>query len=192
MWGRAAPATWQTLERWLGRPLAASPSVDRMVVRYLGAFGPASVADARVWSGLPGLCEVFDRVRPQLRTFRSPAGVELFDLDDAPRPDSGVAAPVRFLPEYDNLLLSHADRTKVIPDGRPVPLPPGDGARAGTVLVDGIFRATWRLIIEDADATVQVDATPALTTAEAGAVTEEGLRLLELLAPQAAHHARMA
>lgn len=188
VWGQSAPAAWKPLEDWLGRPLSATPSVDRAVLRYLAAFGPASVADARVWSGLPRLREVFDRLRPRLRTFRSPDGAELFDLPHAPRPDLDLAAPVRFLPEYDNLLLSHADRTRVIPDRRPVPLPPGEGARAGTVLVDGELRATWRLVRQDATATLHVVADPPPSSTEEADTAEEGMRLLELLAPAADQH----
>ena len=156
-----------------------------MVLRYLAAFGPAGVADMRVWSGLPGLGEVADRLRPRLRTYVDEDGRELLDHPDAPRPPADVPAPVRFLPEYDNVLLSHADRSRVIPDGRRVPLPPGDGARAGTVLVDGDFRATWVVTRDGETATLRVSATPALSPAEEGDVTDEAERLLAFVAADA-------
>jgi hypothetical protein len=100
--------------------------------------------DVQTWSGLTRLREVVDRLRPRLRTFRDEHGVELFDLPDALRPDADTPAPPRFLPEYDNVLLSHADRSRIILDGRNPPLFPGNGAALGTVLVDGFLRGTWK------------------------------------------------
>jgi hypothetical protein len=141
LWGAAGPAAWTPVEDWLGAPLR-SVGLPDLVRRYLGAFGPASVADLQQWSGLTRLGEVTEAMG--LRVFRSESGTLLYDLPGAPRPDPDVLAPVRFLPEYDNLLLSHRDRTRVNPDGRPVPLPPGNGAASGTVLVDGYRQGTWQ------------------------------------------------
>jgi hypothetical protein len=185
-WGRRAPVTWQTFGGWFGAEDDRPADVDEVVLRYLAAFGPAGVADVRVWSGLTGLRDVVDRLRPRLRAFTGEDGRELLDLPDAPRPDADVLAPVRFLPEYDNVLLSHADRDRVIPDGRRVPLPPGDGARAGTVLVDGDFRATWVVTRDGGTARLTVTATPPLTRAEQEQVCDEGELLLGLVAADAA------
>ena len=119
VWGKRGPVRWQTFPGWLGAEADEPASIDEVVMRYLGAFGPATVADMRIWSGLPALREVADRLRPQLRLFVDDRGRELLDLPDAPRPDPGIPAPVRFLPEYDNVLLSHDDRTRVIRIGVP-------------------------------------------------------------------------
>jgi hypothetical protein len=185
VWGMRGTPKWQTFNGFLGADASGSASVDDVVLRYLAAFGPASVADIRCWSGLSGLPEVISRLRGQLRVLIDENGRELFDVPEAPLPSGDVPAPVRFLPEYDNVLLSHADRTRVIPDKRPVPLFAGEGARAGTVLVDGDFRATWRLSTVGAAATITVTATPELTRRESDEVRAEGLRLLGYLVPEA-------
>ncbi|HMG41102.1 MAG TPA: winged helix DNA-binding domain-containing protein [Acidimicrobiales bacterium] len=183
IWGTNGPATWASARRWLGRPLDADPSPDELVLRYLGAFGPATVKDVQQWSGLTRLREVVDRLRPGLVELRDEHGRELFDLPDAPRPDADTPAPVRFLPEYDNLLLSHADRSRVIPDGRRVPLPPGLGGSQGTVLVDGTWSADWRVTRHDDTATLTVTSFAPLSPDDHEALHEEGDELLAFTAP---------
>jgi hypothetical protein len=170
LWGRTGPIAY-----W---PYHVDPStvdVDDVVRRYLGAFGPASVRDAQAWCGLTRLGEVMQRLGKDLETFRDEHGVQLYDLPDAPRPDPETPAPPRFLPEYDNVLLSHADRGRVNPDGHPVPLLPGNGAAAGTVLIDGSFRALWRLDREQS--TVRIAPLGRLTRIQRSDVTREAHRL---------------
>ncbi|MEO5842123.1 MAG: winged helix DNA-binding domain-containing protein [Acidimicrobiales bacterium] len=144
VWGKSGQVTSTTAEAWLGRPLVAAPSIDEVVLRYLRAFGPATVADVGVWSRLTGLREVLERLQPQLRIFRDERGRELFDLPDAPRPDVDTPAPPRFLPEYDNVLLSHADRTRFV-DPRAVGRPWDAPVVRGTVLADGLIAGTWHI-----------------------------------------------
>jgi hypothetical protein len=144
LWRRSSQVSWTTAEAWLGRPLASAPPADDVVLRYLGAFGPASVADAATWSRLTGLRKVFERLRPRLMTFRDERGRELFDLPDAPRPGATVPAPVRFLPEYDNVLLSHDDRTRFFVAEESAMLAPAWAIGWGAVLHDGLIRGMWR------------------------------------------------
>ncbi|MGI8333991.1 winged helix DNA-binding domain-containing protein [Actinomadura scrupuli] len=186
VWRAGGRPTLAVAETWLGRPFAARPSLDDLVLRYLAGYGPATVRDVQLWSGLTRLTEVTERLRPRLRVFRDERGRELYDLPDAPRPGPDVPAPPRFLPEYDNLLLSHADRTRFIPDGRRVPLPPGNGGRQGTLLAGGLFRATWKITWRGDTATLQVE--PFGPLPDQDAIAGEGERLLAFAAADAAVH----
>jgi hypothetical protein len=177
VWGRTAQVTSTTAEAWLGRPLVERPPLDDVVLRYLAAFGPATVADVTAWSRLAGLRAVIERLRPTLRTFRDERGRELFDLPDAPRPDADTPAPPRFLPEYDNVLLSHADRSRIASDDDRRRLGRTGGMGYGAVLDDGVLWGTWRL---DAAALHIAYAEPRPKRALA-AVAAEGRRLLRFL-----------
>jgi len=183
IWGARAPAKWTGAESWLGRGLDQHPDPERLFVRYLAAFGPASVKDAQTWSGLTRLAEVAERLGPALRRFRDDSGAELLDLPDAPRPGPDIPAPPRFLPEYDNVLLSHADRSRIVPGNRPIPLPPGNGGTRGTLLLDGMLAGTWRITRSGQLATLRIETFARLARSGSGAVTEEGARLLAFVAP---------
>ena len=185
LWGASGPATWTTTASWLGRPLDPDAAPDEMILRYLAAFGPATVADVQTWSGLTRLRAAVERLRPRLCTFRDEAGRELFDLPDAPRPDPETPAPPRFLPEYDNALLSHADRSRIIVDNRPVPLPPGNGGTLGTVLVDGFFGGTWAIARQGDAAMLRIEPSEPLSAQDRSALAEEGARLLSFAASDA-------
>ncbi|MEU6017142.1 winged helix DNA-binding domain-containing protein [Streptomyces sp. NPDC047515] len=193
VWGRSGGIALTTAEHWLGSPSGPVPAPGATVLRYLGAFGPASVRDLQAWSGLTRMREVLERLRPRLITFRDENGVELFDLPDAPRPDEDTPAPPRFLPEFDNVLLGHADRSRVIPPryrGRN-----GNGNQAyGTVLVDGFLAAIWRLGDGSGSrpgsgvrsgsgraAALTVQPLGRLSRADRDAVTEEAVRMLSTM-----------
>lgn len=173
LWHSSGRAVCTTVENWLGQPQQALQRTE-LVLRYLKAFGPATVMDAQQWSGTTRLGEVFEALRPQLVTFRSEAGKELFDLPDAPRPDSGTPVPVRFLPEFDNVLLAHADRRRIIADDR---LGVVIGGKP-TVLVDGYVVATWSV---SKDRKVVVDFIDTLPASRLKAVAEEADRLQQWL-----------
>jgi hypothetical protein len=185
IWGASGQATYTTIESWLGDHPGPGLAPDDLVLRYLAAFGPATVADAAAWSGLTRLAEVTERLRPRLQVFRNDSGGELFDLPDAPRPEPDTPAPPRFLPEYDNLLLSHADRSRVIPDRRSVPLPPGTGASGGTLLVDGFWQATWKLSRQGKRTALRVEPFMRISAHDKEMITAEGAGLLAFIAPDA-------
>ncbi|MEU3947793.1 winged helix DNA-binding domain-containing protein [Streptomyces sp. NPDC029526] len=183
LWGRSGQVVLTTAERWLGRPSEPAPRTpDATVLRYLAAFGPASVKDMQTWAGLTRLSPAFERLRPRLVTFRDERGTELFDLPDAPRPDPGTPAPPRFLPEFDNLLLSHADRCRVVPADYA-----GLNWRVNTaypaLLVDGFLAGVWRL---DAHALV-VEPFGRLDRAGRADVEAEAERMLRTMHPGRAY-----
>jgi len=188
LWGHTGRVAHAPAEAWFGRALTPDATPDAMILRYLAAFGPASVMDAQAWSGLTRLKESFDRLRPQLSTFRGENDVELYDLPDAPRPPADTPAPPRFLPEYDNLLFSHADRTRVVPAHAPaIPLFPGIGATRGMILTDGTWSGLWRFDkpTRQDPARLTVTHFTTLTSADEAALTAEADNLLALLAPGA-------
>jgi hypothetical protein len=191
VWGAGGLAVHASLEAWLGAPLDAGPSLDTLVVRYLAAFGPASVKDAQGWSGLTRLRAVFERLRPTLVAFRDASDVELFDLPDAPRPDADTPAPIRFLPDYDNVLLAHADRTRIVADADRPRIFVQNGMLP-TVLVDGRVRATWRAEREGRAAVVVASPFGRLARADRAAILDEGERLASFLADGGASGARIA
>jgi hypothetical protein len=172
--------------------MSTGAAVDDLVLRYLGAFGPASVQDVQVWSGLTRLGEVADRLGPRVRRFRSEDGRVLLDGPDAPRPSADTPAPIRFLPEYDNLLLSHADRSRVVPEQRIVPLWPGNGGNRGTVLVDGFWRANWGIVPDGGQAHLDIEAFRPLPRRQAAALAAEGRRLLAFAAASPAGDIRIS
>jgi hypothetical protein len=185
VWGASAPPRHALLQTWLGRDLADDASPDKLMLRYLRAFGPATVADARTWSRVTGLREVFERLRPSLRTFRDDKERELFDVPDGPLPDPATPAPPRFLPEYDNVFLSHDDRSRIVPDDVRWSQRSVMEGRFGTVLIDGFIGATWKMSREKGDARLLVAPVVPVAKREAAAVAEEGARLLAFTDPDA-------
>jgi DNA glycosylase AlkZ-like len=188
VWGAAGQARHTSAESWLGRALDPRPSLDVMIKRYLAAFGPATIADAQAWSGLTRLREPVERLRPGLRVFRDENGRELFDLPDAPRPDPGTLAPVRLVAEFDNLILSHADRSRVISDRGRQRLFTRNGIFPGTVLVDGFTAGTWRITRSPGAATLTVEPFGPMSPQDRQAVTREARRLLGFAAADAGEH----
>jgi hypothetical protein len=190
LWGRSGQVRSTTAEAWLGRSIAVEPSLEEVVLRYFGAFGPATAADVATWSRLTGLREVVEGLRPRLRRFRDERGRELFDLPEGPRPDPDTPAPTRFLPEYDNVLLSHADRSRFVTAEQRARLSAVDGRVGGTVLHDGFLLGVWQLDRgrEPGRATLVVSHVERLTTRAERTVAAEGRRFLRFAAADAESH----
>lgn len=184
IWQRSGPIALTTVETWLGRPVADDAAPDAMLLRYLAAYGPSSVADAQAWSRLTALRDAFDRLRPELVVVHDERGRELFDLPDAPRPDPETPAPPRFLPEYDNVLLAHDDRTRFVDDALRRGIS-ADGIGLGTVLVDGRVGATWSVRRDKARAILSIWPRVPTSDADREAMAGEGRRLLDFLAADA-------
>ena len=187
VWGRTGQPRLTSAEAWLGRPLDAEPAPDRVILRYLAAFGPASVLDMQSWSGLTRLAELVARLRPELRVFRGEDGRELFDLPEAPRPGPDVAAPVRLVAEFDNLILAHADRTRILSRAAQAKVYRRPNAFPGVVLIDGFVAGSWRLQQRRGTAVLAIEQFGPWASADTSAAADEGGRLLAFAAPDAEH-----
>ncbi len=186
-WGWPGNAGFTLADSWLGaKAPKAQPSLEAMVLRYLAAFGPASHTDAQTWSALRGLKETFEALRPRLAAFRDEKKRELFDLPDAPRPDPDTPAPIRFLPEYDNILLSHADRTRIVADDDRKHVYLKNLQVVGSFLVDGFVEGTWKLEEKQRSATLLLSPFRKLTRSISTDLEQEGMAMLHFLTSDAA------
>ena len=181
LWRQTSRATNTTAEAWLRGPLDPSAAPDDAVLRYLAAFGPATVSDIQIWSWLTGLREVVERLRPRLRTFRDEAGRELFDVEDGLLVDPDVPAPIRFLPTYDNIFLSHDDRSRILIEKIAVP----DLIWRGGVLIDGFIAGAWRIRREKRQATMTIELVTPVSGALRDEIEEEATRLFAFVAADA-------
>ena len=192
VWGSSGQATHTSAEAWLGKPLATETTPDEMVLRYLAAFGPASVKDAQVWCGLTRLNEVTRRQAGRLRRYRDENGVELLDLADAELATGDEEVPVRLLPEFDNILLSHADRSRIMPDAYKSLVFTVNGLIKSTVLLDGFVVARWRIDRAKKDgkkeAVLLVEPFVKLAKTKQTKIAAEAARLLKFAAADADIH----
>ncbi|MCK2212626.1 winged helix DNA-binding domain-containing protein [Actinomadura sp. ATCC 31491] len=186
VWGRSGTVAHTSAESWLGFETPAM-TAGELVRRYLAAFGPASVKDVQTWSGLTRLSEVVETL--DLVRFRDESGRVLYDLPDAPRPPEDVPAPARFMYDFDNLFLSHTDRSRVISDLGAGVLTrfAGTNVQPRAVLVDGFTAADWTYRSANGLATLNVHQWQPLTAAEREEVEREAMALLGFLTPDDKH-----
>jgi hypothetical protein len=194
VWGRAGQSRHTSAEHWLGQPArgAAGPPEARaeLVRRYLAAFGPATARDMAAWSGLTGLRPALEELRPSLVTLTDEQGTELFDLPSAPRPGADVPAPARLIAEFDNLVLSHADRSRVVSAENLKRFYTINGIFPGSVLIDGFVAGLWRLARTSGSATLTIELFG--PEQHLDPVVGEAESMLAFCAPGARHDIRFA
>jgi Winged helix DNA-binding domain len=189
-WGFPTNPAFAIGESWLGAKRAAAGSLEDLALRYLAAFGPATPRDAQLWSGMPGMKEAFEALRPKLVVFHDERKRELFDLPKAPRPDGNSDVPVRFLPEFDSVLLAHVDRKRFVPEAHKKKVFPGGLRVAQTVLVDGFTAGTWTVTRSKSGksgsgAVLTVSMFEPAPKKTRDALAAEGERLLRFVEPEA-------
>jgi hypothetical protein len=182
LWGASGAPRVTTAEKWLGRK-AAKLTAEMLVLRYLAAFGPATVMDMQAWCGVTKLAAAFETLRPKLVTFRDEKGRELFDLPEAPRPDADMEAPPRFLPVYDNVTLGFANRDRIVRDRPQVPVPQSVVVRS--FLLDGFVAGFWNIVEREGTTTLMIEPFGKPSKRVLAPLIAEGHRLLQFAAPQA-------
>lgn len=190
LWRRSGATAHTTAEAWLGasdavtEPVPAEPT--ELVRRYLRAFGPASTKDVQTWAGVTGLQSVVDALAPELRTFRTEDGAVLHDVPDAPLPDPDTPAPPRLVAEFDNLVLSHADRRRVVDESFRRALVTKNGQVRATCLLDGRVAGVWTRSTAGraGPARVTIEPWTRLRAADRAGLEEEAHRLLAVLEPE--------
>jgi winged helix DNA-binding protein len=164
-----------------------STAIEHLVRRYVGAFGPASVADIARWSGLP-----VTRIRPgvaaveasgDLVAFRSERGRALIDLADAPRPSDDIAAPPQLLPMWDSTVLAFADRTRILSDEDRPKVIARNGDTLPIFLVDGFVAGRWWAKAEGRRTRIELEPFRRLAAKDRRALERLGRRLATFVAP---------
>ncbi len=172
LWKQAGGVVYDLADRWLDRPLS-EPDPRELVRRYLRASGPATPADMTKWSSVTGLAGVFNAMADELVSHEAEDGRVLWDVPDAPLADPSLGLPVRLLGPYDNLWLSHAERSRIA-DPRALRHWMGaNGAGGCALFVDGFLAGTWRLV----EGHVEVDQVRAFTKGERAALADEAARV---------------
>jgi hypothetical protein len=181
IWAYPAAADFAVAESWLDEKIDGDDRPHTLALRYLAAFGPATLRDFQTWSAVAAAPGVVEELRPKLRTFRDERGRELLDLPKAPRPDEHEEAPVRFLPEFDSLLLAFADRTRVIADEHRPLIYTKNLLVPATFLVDGFAAGTWKIDRKKKLARLAVKPFGTLTKRARAALAQEGEALLRFV-----------
>ncbi|MEV0597142.1 winged helix DNA-binding domain-containing protein [Nonomuraea cavernae] len=184
LWGTSGPIAHAPADSWLGFSAPAMTAAE-LVLRYLAAFGPATVKDVQIWSGLTRLAEVVEGLA--LARFRDEDGRTYHDLPDAPRPSEETPAPVRLMYDFDNLFLSYAERSRVITETGFAAMSGfmGTNVMPRLILVDGFTAGDWTVRRAKGTSTLTIHQWEPIAPLDE--VREEALRLLSFLAPGDTH-----
>ncbi|MFI5711056.1 winged helix DNA-binding domain-containing protein [Kribbella sp. NPDC051620] len=185
-WGWTANGRFTPAEQWIGKKLPRKAVPQELAVRYLEAFGPATSADFQTWSGLPRGKQLFDSM--DLEVLADSNGKTLYDVPGAPRPSEDLGVPVRFLPEFDNLLLAHAKRQRIIADEHRPAVFTKNLRIKSTYLVDGLVAGLWTAEKKRGVATLTLTPFGKTLKKTAAELEREGDALLRFLEPDAKTH----
>ncbi len=178
-WGVGTRATYTTAESWLGPPQPAA--LDALFRRFLAAFGPAGLMDFQTWTGMTGLKAKLAPSLKDLREYRDENGKPLYDLPKMILEAPDAPAPIRFLPEYDNILIAHKDRGRILPEAYRKKVFVSAGRVLGSVLIDGFVGGIWKSQRDKSSATLHVSLFQAIGDDELAAIEAEGLALLRFI-----------
>ncbi|MCB2213538.1 winged helix DNA-binding domain-containing protein [bacterium] len=184
-WAWHAKAGFAVADRWLDAEIYPAEHLPELVKRYLAAFGPATPGDMQTWSGLQGLKPIFEQLDDELVTFKDERKRALYDLPDAPRPPAETKVPVRYLANFDNAILGHQDRTRIVADEHRKGLVSKNLMVPATFLVDGFVAGTWKTDVKRKVATLTLTPFGKLTKTTQKQLEREGKKLLRWVEPEA-------
>ena len=178
-WGIGTRATYTTASKWLG---AAQPlDLASLFRRYLAAFGPASIMDFQTWSGMTRLKAKLAATLDSLAAYTSENGAQLYDLPELDIVPEEAVAPVRFLPEYDNILIAHRIRTRILPEAHRKKVFVSAGRVLGSVLIDGFVGGIWKSRRDKQCALMAITLFAPASAATRDEIAAEGMRLLRFI-----------
>ncbi|BAW03974.1 winged helix DNA-binding domain-containing protein [Nocardia seriolae] len=181
-WGDSSRPVWSRVQPWLGAPLDPDYPLAELLLRYLRAFGPATTMDMQTWSKLTGIKRAVDELGDRVVTHTDERGRTLYEAADAVLADPDLPAPVRLLGWYDNAILSHQDRTRIVPDGNAPPLR-AFANQVAPILVDGYLAAVYKVFAKGDTARLRITPHTWLSRTDRTAVESEAHALLAFLEP---------
>ncbi|AZU62511.1 winged helix DNA-binding domain-containing protein [Neobacillus mesonae] len=179
IWGAKGKAIHTSAENWLCQSLVTNYNLESLILRYLNAFGPATISDIQTWSGLTKIRKVIEGLRLQLNTFFDEDGNELFDVSHAEFPDIDTPVPVRFLAEFDNILLSHKNRSRILADEYRSRVFTVNGIIKATFLIDGYVQGLWRIEQKRKSTTLIIEPFKSLLQVDKDELAIEGAKLMD-------------
>ncbi|MET8425422.1 winged helix DNA-binding domain-containing protein [Nocardia sp. NPDC004860] len=181
-WGDSSRPVWSRVQPWLGAALDPGYPLGELLLRYLRAFGPATTMDMQTWSKLTGMKKAVEKLGDRVRTYTDDRGRTLYDAADATLADPDLPAPVRLLGWYDNAILSHQDRTRIVPDGNAPPLR-AFANQVSPILIDGFLSGVYKVFTKGDTASLRISPHARWSRADRAAVEAEAAALLSFSEP---------